>query len=799
MAIQELKPEQLRKECEPSCLNFKTTKDIKKLKGSIGHKRAISAINFGLSNKMKGFNIFLLGEPGSGKTSILRNLLNEKAKKEETPSDWIHVYNFNDPNRPKAYCLPPGMGIKFKNDLNSLVNELKRLVPKLQEGEKYLQLGQKIAESYHKKETKAFNKLKKMGLKNELNIEHVSGELLIQVVKDNKPLDHEEFEELTAKERKYYEDKVRDIQDDISEFLRAQRKLENEKQDKILELDKKQILDGTEYLIKDLKDKYSKVKDLGEWLDLLWKDIPYAVKDYQATQEESESFLEGPIQSHLPDFHQFRVNVMVNNKNTKGAPIVFESNPTFHNLLGSVEYQEQFGVLHTDFTLVRAGSLHKANGGYLVIQVNDLMKSMYTWDALKKSLRNKEIVIEELDIEQRTRSTVSPKPMPIPLQTKVILIGSYDAYYFLLNYDEDFGRLFKVKAEFDDSLPRTKGNIKKYAGFIKRLIEEDKLLDFDSGAIAKVIEHASRLVDNQKRICARFIHLINLVSESNYWAKYSKSNLVKAEHVQRALKERNFRTGKIEFEMYEQISEGSVLIDTKGYRIGQMNGIAVYDMGDHAFGIPSRITARTYVGQSGILNIDREVRLSGQIHSKASLILVGLIGGMYAQEKQISISASVCFEQMYGSIDGDSASCAELFALISSLAELPINQGICVTGSLNQHGEVQPIGGVNEKIEGVFNIFKSKGLTGNQGVIIPVQNVVNLMLNEEVIQSVKDGKFHIWAIKNINQGLEILMDKPAKEVHKRVRKRLDTLREALMDEVDDDDNDDEKKDSAKKK
>jgi len=786
MPIKELKPEKLRRVCDPASLNFKTTKSISKLKGSIGHHRAISAINFGLNNKMKGFNIFLLGDPGSGKTSILRNLLSQKAKKEKTPPDWIHVFNFSDPNRPQAYCLPPGMGAKFRADLASLVAELKRLVPKLQEGERYLKLGQKIAESYHSKEARAFNKLRKLGLKNDLNIEHVSGELLIQVVKNGKPLDHEEFEELTAKERKYYEDKVRDIQDEISEFLRTQRKLEHEKQEKARDLDRKYILDGTEFLIKELKERYSMVEGLDEWLDLLWKDVPSAVKEFQATQEESDNFLEGPIQSHMPDFHQFRVNVLVNNKNTKGAPVVFESNPTFHNLLGSVEYQEQFGVLQTDFTLVRAGALHKANGGYLVIQVNDLMKSVYTWDSLKKSLRNKEIVIEELDIEQRTRSTVSPKPMPIPLQTKVILIGSYDAYYYLLNYDEDFGRLFKVKAEFDDSLPRTQGNIRKYAGFIKRLIEEDELLEFDAGAVAKVIEHASRLADNQKRICARFIQLINLVSESNYWAKESRSKLVKTEHIQRALKERNFRTGKIEFEMYEQISEGTVLIDTKGKRVGQINGIAVYDMGDHAFGIPSRITARTYVGQSGILNIDREVRLSGQIHSKASLILVGLIGGLYAQEKPISISASVCFEQMYGSVDGDSASCAELFALVSSLAELPINQGICVTGSLNQYGEMQPIGGVNEKIEGVYNIIKAKGLTGNQGVVIPVQNVVNLMLNEEIIESVKKGKFHIWAIKNIDQGLEILMGRPAKEIHKLVKQRLDTLREALNHSEEDD-------------
>lgn len=779
MAKKEVRVDQLRRTCDPERLPFKTTDDVKPLKGTIGHKRAINAIDFGLASKMKGFNIFLLGDPGSGKTSILKKILAKRAKMEPTPPDWIYVYNFKDANSPQAYKLPTGMGKKFQKDIANLVVDLTRLIPKLQEGERYLKLGQEIEEKYLRREEGIFRKLKRMGKANGLIIEQVSGEMLIQAVRDGHPLDNEEFEMLSADVRKEYEEKAHSIQDDIGDFLRFQRKQEREKQQKIRELDREQILKATEDILDDLKKKYRGVAGIGEWLTELWAHIPEAFEEYQRGQEDREQIPEGPLMFQPADFHQFRVNLFVDNKDTKGAPVVYESAPTFHNMVGQVEYQEQYGILHTDFTLVRAGSLHRANGGYLIIQVNDLMKSMYAWDELKKALRNKEIRITELDIEQRVRSTVSPKPSPIPLQTKVILIGSMDSYYFLLNYDEDFSRLFKVKAEFDEALPLTMANIKKYAAFIRRLVDEDGLLPFHASAVAKIVEHGSRLTEHKRKISAQFINLINVVSEANFWAIEERKRLVRAEHIKKALQERNFRQGKLEYEMYEQIAEGSVLIDTKGSVIGQINGIAIYDMGDHAFGIPSRITAKTYVGRSGILNIDREVNLAGQIHNKASLILVGLIGNLYAQDKPLSMSSSICFEQMYGGIEGDSASCAELFALISSLSNIPINQGVCVTGSLNQNGEVQPIGGVNEKIEGVYRIFKSKGLTGNQGVVIPFQNIINLMLDEEVVDAVKKGRFNVWSIRNINDGLEAVMGRSARQIHKCVRNRLKEIREAL--------------------
>ncbi len=779
MAKRELNWEKLTNRCDADCLTYKSTQDVKMLKGAFGHERAIRAVNFGLSNKMKGFNIYLLGDSGSGKTSILKNLLKKRARNEPTAPDWVYVYNFDDSNRPQAFQMSPGMGVQFQKDMSAFVNELKRLIPRVQEGDKYLQLGQKIEETSRKKEQRVFNRLKRLGRKNDLHIEQVSGELLIQVIRDGRPLDHEEFEQLTMVERKYYEDKVRDIQDEISDFLRNQRKLDRVKQSQIRKLEHDQILKNTEDLVEDLKRKYGMVQDLNKWFDTMRLQIPDAFRDFQRSQEDVEGLGEGMPAPPQPDFHEFRVNVLVKNKNGTGAPVVFENTPTLHNLLGCVEYQEHFGILFTDYTLIRAGSLHRANGGYLVIQANDLMKSMYAWDALKKALRNKEVTIEELDIEQRTRSTVSPKPMPIPLQTKVILIGNFDFYYYMLHYDEDFSRLFKVKAEFDEYLPRNLTNMKKYAGFIRRLVEEDGLLHFDASAMARIIEYGSRLAEHQRRLSARFINLINIVSEANFWAYESGAKIVSEKHVLRAMRERSYRTGKLEYEMYEQIREGHVLIDVKGEVVGQINGIAVYDIGDHAFGIPSRITAKTYVGQSGILNIDREAKMSGQIHSKASLILVGIIGGLYAQEKPLALSASLCFEQMYGTIEGDSASCAELYALISSLAQVPIRQGVCITGSMNQRGEVQPIGGANEKIEGVFRICKAKGLTGRQGVVIPHQNEVNLVLDDEVVSAVKAGKFHIWTIRSIDDGVEILMNRPAKEVHKLARKRLSELYKAM--------------------
>lgn len=789
MPIKCLKPAQLRRRCDPHKLPFKSTNEVAELKGALGHERAIKALHFGLDNKMKGFNIYLLGDAGSGKTSILRSLLAEKAAIEKAPTDWVYVHNFKDENRPLAYPMPAGMGRRFKKDMNSLVSELKRLIPRLQEAERFHKLAGDIEAAMHKREARAFADLRKVGAASELNIEQNGGELLIQVIRDGHVLDHEEFETLSPKQRQYYEGKVRGIQEAISDYLRAQRKIERDKQQRIKKAEHEAIRKNTEDLVLELKEKYGEVAGLNEWLDDLWAQIPEAVLDYQRSQDESDPRqAEGQMMqaapSATPDFRQFRVNLFVDNAQTKGAPVVFESAPTYHNIVGSVEYQEQFGMLMTDFTLIRAGALHKANGGYLVLQVNDLMKSIYAWDALKKSLRNKEIVIDELDIEQRTRSITSPKPAPIPLSVKVVLIGTAEAYYFLMNFDEDFQRLFKVKAEFDDMVPWNDANIRRVAGFIKRLVREDNLKPFNADAIALVVEEASRQAEHQKKLSARFIHTINLVSESNFWAGQVGAKVVLGDHVRRALQERRYRTGRVEYEMYEQIAEGTVLLDHKGAKVGQINGIAIYDMGDHAFGLPSRITARTYVGRSGILNIEREVQLSGAIHSKASLILVGLIGGLYAQKKPLALSASICFEQMYGGIDGDSASCAELFALLSALSNIPIKQGICVTGSLNQKGEVQPIGGVNEKIEGVFRIMKSRGLNGEQGVVIPIQNVGHLMLDEEVVEAVEKGRFHIWAIRNLNEGLEIMTGQTARSIHAAVRKTLSRFQDALEDESD---------------
>ncbi len=753
-----LAPKKLRAVCTPSWVRLTQPKKLSSLPLFFGHDRAVSAIKFGLTNKTKGFNIFLVGDSGSGKTSILRHLVKEVSEKEPTPPDWVYVYNFDDADRPIAISLEPGVGVQLRKDLEGLVEDLKRTIPKVQEGDSYLKKGMEIDEQFRKKEERAFTKLQKLGAKKELNIEQVQGELLIQVMKEGRSLDQEEFEALSAEERQYYEAKVREIQEQIGEYLRMQRKLEKTKQEQVRRLEHQHILDATQDTIKELQQKYSKSPDVRKWLDKVWSNIPDVFHEFQKMQEDAERpfpGMDGP-QIKKEEFYQFRVNVLVNNADVKGAPVVFENTPTYHNLVGCVEYNEQYGLLYTDFTLIKAGSLHRANGGYLIIQVNDLLKSYFAWDALKKALRNKEVAIQELDIEHRARTTVSPKPQPIPLQTKVIIIGNLEAYYTLLNWDDDFARLFKVKAEFDEAVPRTKENIERYTGFISRIIKEDNLLPFDKGALAAVVEYGSRVCEQQNRLTSRFINIINIVSESHYWARSHHAKRVTRAHVTEALHQRRYRTGKLEFDMYEQIREGTVLMDTDGDVVGQINGIAVYDLGDHAFGIPSRITAATYAGRSGVVNIDREVRLSGVIHSKASLILIGLLGQLYAQEHPLAFSASLVFEQMYGGIDGDSASCAELFALLSSLARVPIHQGIAVTGSVNQRGQVQPIGGVNEKIEGVYQICKAKGLTGNQGVIIPALNEANLMLDEEVVQAVKAGKFHVYSIRTVDEGIEIL-------------------------------------------
>ncbi len=797
-APKELAAKSLRQVCDPKMFPFDTTDEAQELKGVYGHDRAVTAIEFGLSNKSKGFNIFLLGDSGSGKTSILRNLILKRAKTEPTPSDWIYVHNFEDPGSPKAMALPPGKGEAFKKDMAGFVEDLKRIIPRMQEGDSFLQKGNEIEETFRKKEEKAFKKLQRAGKAKQLLLDLVQSELIIQVMKDGKPLVQEEFEALSPEEHAQYEEQVRSLQDEIGEFLRFQRKLEKQRLEKVSRLEDSQIREVAREILDELKEKYDKTNGISDWFDQVCEHVPEAFQAYQRATEEEQNPEGMPLPMlPKPEFKELKVNVFVNNKGLKGAPIVFENTPTYHNLIGCTEYTEQYGMLHTDFTLVRPGALHLANGGYLVIQAHDLMKSFYAWESLKKSLRNKEITIQELDIEHRARSTVSPKPQPIPLSTKVILIGNAEAYYFLLHMDDDFQRLFKVKAEFNEFMPRNKANIMKMVGFITRLCREDDLLPFHRDALARIVELASRTCEHQKKLTTRFINIINIVSEANYWASMDKATQVHANHVDQALAMRRNRACKVEDEMYEYLREGTVLLDTKGDVVGQINGIALYDMGDHAFGIPSRITAQTYTGSGGVVNIDREARLTGVIHNKASLILIGIIGSLYARNKPLSLSASLVFEQMYGNIDGDSASCAELFALVSSLADLPIDQGIAVTGSVNQRGEVQPIGGVNEKIEGVYRICKTQGLTGKQGVIIPEKNRINLMLDREIVEAVENGKFHIYPISTIDQGLEIVMHHkagkrlksgnwPKDTIHWRADNRLRELSKNLQDSGDDD-------------
>ncbi|MBN1947768.1 MAG: AAA family ATPase [Bradymonadales bacterium] len=752
----ELQVDRLRHRCLAEELPFETTDDVKPLKGMFGHDRAIAAIKFGLANKTKGFNIFALGDSGSGKTSILRWIVNQQARKEPTPSDWVYLHNFDDPYTPVAVALPPGRGQALQSDMARFVRDLKRIIPNMQEGKTYRALGMRIEEQYQKKLETALKKLKKAGEKLDIRIDLVEGELLFQFLTNGDPVNDEDFDNMPLDQRAEYEARLRTVRHDINEFVTQQQKLGKAKRERMSKMGGDQILAVTQESIEELKKRYADIEGLSGWFDKVWRFVPEGFESYQQRLEESAKADGAPPRTLAADFVEFAVNLVVNNKGVKGAPVIFENAPTYRNLIGYLEYAEYFGLSHTDFTMIRPGALHRSNGGYLIIQVGDLLRQPQAWDVLKKSLRNQEIAITEPEVDHRGRAVVCPRPTPIPLSIKVILIGNHEDYYALFDLDDDFSRLFKVKAEFSPWMPRSQANINAYTSFIARLCKEDGLLPFHWEAVAELIDQGCRLADHQQKITARFIELINLVSESHYWAAQRNSATVQRKDVHSALEARRHRLGQIEESIYEQIREGTLLLDTKGAVIGQINGIALYDTGDHLFAIPSRITARTYTGRAGVVSIDREAKLSGVIHDKASLILIGLIGHLYAQDKPLSLSASIVFEQTYGEIEGDSASCAELVALISSLGNLPLNQGIAVTGSLNQRGEVQPIGGVNEKVEGVYRICKAKGLDGSQGVIIPIQNVVNLMLGDEVIQAVEKGLFHIYPISHIDYGLEIL-------------------------------------------
>jgi lon-related putative ATP-dependent protease len=765
LMLRRIKKDELYKCCEPSELPFETTDEITPLKETVGQKRALSALKFGLGIDSHGFNIYILGESGTGKMTTIKTILEEKAKNEPVPNDWCYVYNFRNTDVPKALSLFPGTGITFQKDMDELINVLRQEIPKIFDSKEYEKQRSKIIEDFQQKQKKFFTDLEEEAKAKDFTLKKtVSGLVLLPVKTTGETLSEEEYEALEPKVKKNIEHIGKELQDKLDDAIRTVREEDKKIKDMMTQLEREATLSSVGHRIDELKNKYKDNTDVMNYFEEVKEDILENLNDFKPQEEHAPSLPFMRPQKTEPSFLRYNVNVLVNNNELKGAPVVIENNPTYYNLFGRVEHKVQYGIATTDLTMIKTGSLQMANGGYLVIDALELLKNIFSYDSLKRTIKEKLIKIEDVWEQYRLISTATLRPEPIPFNVKIVLVGNPHLYYLLYNLDEEYRELFKVKADYENRMERNTESMLKYASFVKTKCDERGLLPFEKNAIAKIIEYGSRLAEHQQKLSAKFSDIADLLRESDYWARYNGKPFVTAGDIEKALEEKAYRSNKVEQKILEATREGTILIDTKGSVAGQINGLSVLDLGDYRFGMPSRITAKSYAGRAGIVNIERETKMSGKIHEKAILILTAYLGGKYAIKQSLSLTASLTFEQLYGGIEGDSATCAEVYALLSSISGIPLKQCYAITGSMNQHGEVQPIGGVNEKIEGFFEVCKLYGLNGENGVIIPKRNLLNLMLKKEVIDAIVNGNFNIYSIDNVEDGIEILTGMPPGEL-----------------------------------
>ena len=756
-----LNPEELSWRCDPNQFEFASTEDLPPLEGTIGQDRALAAIDFGIGIRDSGFNLFILGQPGTGRTSTIKKILSSHAEKQPVPDDWCYVHDLEDGARPEHIRLPAGMGKEFKRDVDHLVERLTEEIPKIFEGKEYEKQKQRITSEYQKKNNNLFQELEQAATAKGFSVQQGPSGLVLVPVKNEKPLVEEDYEKLSHAEKARIEKDSTVLHKRIKEVMLEVRKLGDELREQIADMEKAVLLFAIGHLFEELQPKYRELERVIEYFEACKKDLIGRIEELRAHKEPQITIpgLTPPPQE--PTFDRYLVNLLVDNSLCQGAPVVYEANPTYFNLFGRIEHIIQMGNATTNFHMIKAGALHRANGGYLILDCREVLINIFSYEALKRCIRNHEVKIEDMAEQFRLIATVTLKPQPIPLDCKIVLIGTPLFYYLLFQLDPDFRKYFKVKVDFDQMMKNTWENIQQYALFIGSKCAEEQLLHFDPTAVARTVEYAARLTEDQQRFSARFLDITDLIRESAFYAERETQELVAAKHVELAIEARTYRSNKLEERIQEEIEDGNLMIDTEGAVVGQLNGLSVYQLGDYSFGKPSRVTVRSFLGKGGVINIEREAKLSGPIHDKGMMILGGFFGERYARDKPLALSATICFEQSYGGIEGDSASSTELYGLLSSLADLPIDQGIAVTGSVNQHGMIQPIGGVNEKIEGFYAVCKAKGLSGRQGVIIPDTNRKNLMLNPEVIRAVKKKQFQIWSVSSIDQGIEILTGTPA--------------------------------------
>ena len=764
--VNELSYKDLKDVCNPNMFKFDKIKEVADTTNLVyGQDRGIRALEFGVNVDLKGYNLYLEGPTGVGKTMYTKKFLQTRAAKEKVPNDWCYIYNFNDPNEPIAVSLPAGQGKVFKETMDAFIRNIRKDIKKTFNNDEFEKEKKLIKQEFEEKKDSILVKLNDKTLKHGFQVKSAQNGIYMMPVYEGKTIEEEEYEKLPLEVKSEFESKSQVVQEMIFDTLSELKIIENKADKKIEEWKANIALLTVNIHVNNVKANYKRNKKINNFLDNVKKDILKNVNAFMNTENENDNRQQLPPQVRAMQNNEpwlnYRVNLFVDNSNLEGAPVIMDSNYTFQNIFGKLEYENQYGIMKTDFTMLKPGLLQKANGGYIIFQARDLLSNPQCYENLKKVLLVKEVSSENSMEQRSSMMLVSLKPEPIPLDLKVIMIGNSEIYHTLLSMDDDFRKLFKIKVEFEEDAPKTEENIAKLVKFVRSYCEKEDLLDVDKEAMARIVEYASKLSGDKEKLSTQFSEIGQIVGEASTWAKLDKSKIVTQKYVQKAFDERIERIKKYDTKYSQMIKEGALLINTEGYKVGQINGLTVITIGDYSFGKPSKITANTYIGRQGIVNIEREVQMSGSTHSKGVMILTGYIGELFAQDKALSLNASICFEQLYGGVDGDSASSTEAYAILSSLSEMPINQSIAVTGSVNQKGEIQPIGGVNEKIEGFFQICKMRGLSGEHGVIIPIQNVRNLHLNDEVVDAVKNGLFHIYAISTIDEGIEILTGVPA--------------------------------------
>jgi lon-related putative ATP-dependent protease len=764
--IQTLTSSQLRRTFDPKALGIETTEHLKTLEGIIGQKRAVSALQFGLEIHEKGFNIYVAGPPGIGKMTAVQSFLEELARRKATPPDWCYVNNFEDSYQPQICQLPAGQGRALQQDMKSLIDHFRREIPKAFDSEEYTSRRELIIKSLDKDRTKALEKVNEQAAKSGFMLQSTPYGIATIPVHKGQPLSDTEYQALPPHTREEFQRRHETLKDELKTALKQIHDLERAAHAKVAELDEKVTLYVVGIFMDELHDKYRSLPQVLAYLKAVQKDILENIDTFKSGASANPAAEGGAALNlwlrELP-FRKYQVNVLVDNSEQKGAPVVVELNPSYNNLFGRVEKEVQFGAMYTDFTMIKPGAFHRANGGYLVLPTEDLLRNLLSWDSVKRALRSGEIEIEEIGERLGFLATKSLRPQPIPISIKVVLVGRPLLYYLLHAYDEEFPELFKVKADFDTRMVCKEENIQDFLALVSTFCNKEKLLHLEGSAVAKLLEQSARMAEDQEKLSTHFGALADVIREANFWARQESATQISAGHIRQALEAKIYRSNLIEERLNEMIERGTLLIDTLGQTLGQVNGLSVLNFGDYAFGKPSRITASVGPGRGGIIDIEREVELGGPIHSKGVLILSGYLAQQFAPDEPLTLSARLVFEQSYEGVEGDSASSTELYALLSALSGLPIKQSIAVTGSVNQHGEVQAIGGVNQKIEGFFDVCKVKGLNGEQGVIIPQSNVANLMLREDVVEAVAAKKFSIWAVSTVNEGIEILTGAPAGE------------------------------------